>query len=706
MTSQSIATTASLALWHEVLVDLAGVFDAHYTCALIAEKLAEASGARALVGISDSEGQSYDIWLAAPGGASAGTPTVQSNWAREKAGFGDLLVRGRPSYFDKFSRPASELINSELWLLPRKDILVAPLPYPQPHEGETLPGLLVVIDPDHGSPVTESALGDLARLATVFLDRANLRHKVDRQDVEFGVISDISHSLSATLDRREIFSLLTGPIRRTLNVETLSVGLVEPATGDVIFVDQLLGAILSEVKGIRLARGQGIAGWVAEHQEPVVINDAYSDQRFFSGVDRKSGFKTRSMICIPLKVEERTIGVVQAINRLSGKFTDRDLALLQAIGGPLAAAIENANLHGDVVAEKNRVETIFAGMAEGLITVNNEGVITRANDAFLSLLFRTPVDVVGRRVTDVVRLRDGDLAAFLDTVSRAGDGTTGESPGESPHLAADVIREGGRAVPVLIGAAPVRDDAGGSAEVILVFSDLTLIREVERMREDLFQGIIHELRTPLATILMYARLLREGKARQPEKAERFLGVIERESDRLQKMIRQMLELAKMDAREMQRSPERVWLNPILEDVLPPLAEQAIQKGLLFRQRIEPELPPVTGNPDTYQMIVRNLVENAVKFTPSGTVQIVARRDNGSVVVEVSDDGIGIPAEALPNLFKRFYRAQTAVERGVAGTGLGLYLVKESLQAYNGRITVRSDQGQGAIFTITIPVAQD
>src|SRR5690606_3772735 len=127
------------------------------------------------------------------------------------------------------------------------------------------------------------------------------------------------------------------------------------------------------------------------------------------------------------------------------------------------------------------------------------------------------------------------------------------------HLAADITRPNGRALPMLISGAPVQDETGAVQEAIFIFSDLTQIREVERMRDDLFQGIIHELRTPLATILMYSRLLREGKARDPDKAERFLGVIERESDRLQRMIRQMLDLAKQEAREMQRGPAAVEL---------------------------------------------------------------------------------------------------------------------------------------------------
>jgi signal transduction histidine kinase len=226
---------------------------------------------------------------------------------------------------------------------------------------------------------------------------------------------------------------------------------------------------------------------------------------------------------------------------------------------------------------------------------------------------------------------------------------------------------------------------------------------MERMRDDLFQAIAHELRTPLATILMYARLLREGKARDQEKASRFLGVIERESDRLQRMVRRMMQLAKQESSELQRSAQPVQINAILDELLSPLADQALEKGLLFRQRIQPDLPPVLGDAEHLEEIFRNLVVNAIKFTPAGSVTILAKQEDDRIVVEVRDQGIGIPKEAVPNLFKRFYRAQTAVERGIAGTGLGLYMAKRNIENYNGSITVTSKQDEGSTFTVSFPV---
>jgi two-component system phosphate regulon sensor histidine kinase PhoR len=458
-----------------------------------------------------------------------------------------------------------------------------------------------------------------------------------------------------------------------------------------------MGPRFRDMPEIRLKLGQGIAGWVAAHAEPLIVNNAQNDERFFSNIDRASGFHTHSILCVPLMVEQRVIGVIEAINKQSGRFHDDDLRLLQAMGGPLAVAIENARLHSDVLAEKRRIETIFTSMSEGLLTVTPNGWITAANESLLTLV-RKPADAVtGRHFEEVIRTRPGEFGDFVKEVLK-GDV-------EYYQVACDLEQGVDGSVPVLMSGTTIRDEEGEASELVIVFSDLRQIREVERMRDDFFTNIIHELRTPLATILMYARLLREGKAQEDEaKADRFLGVIERESDRLQRMVWQMLQLAKLEAREIQRSSEVVDLKSLFEEILPPLADRANEKGLAFNHRVQADLPMVIGNEETLYMIFKNLVENAIKFTLSGTVRFDARQVNGQVKVEVSDEGIGIPAQAMPNLFKRFYRTKTAVERGIAGTGLGLYMVKEGVEKHHGRIEWSSSEGKGTTFTVYLPAS--
>lgn len=680
------------ALWEKITHELTDTYDAHGVCAAVAYETACFTGVTSLVALRDPLNEHYDTWICNGAGE-----IKQTRWETNKTSFTSLEAAGKAALENKFNRSAGELINSELWQLPRENVLFVPLPFPPQTNHLTPPGALCLIDPGDDCPVNLQNIESLAAYITIFLDRAFLRHRSDQQEVEFGIVSDISYSITATLNLENIFHKVADAVRRTLNAESISIGLIEPETGDIVFVDTLMGPLFKNLPPLRLHAGQGIAGWVATHAEPLIVNNVYADQRFFSKVDLDSGYRTNSILCVPLQIEQRVIGVLEAINKQNGHFHDNDLRLLQAMSGPLAVAIENARLHSAVLSEKRRVETIFSSMSEGLLTMHPEGWITAANDALLTLLRRSPDQVIGKNATEVIQPRTGNFVEFIAQVFQGTE--------EYLQLACDVYHSGGECVPVLISGTTIEDPEGHVSEAIFVFSDLRQIREVERMRDDFFANIVHELRTPLATILMYARLLREGKALDDEaKADRFLGVIERESDRLQRMVRQMLQLAKLEAREIQRSSELVDLRSLFEEVIPPLADRATEKGLIFNHRIQTDLPPVVGNEETLYMIFKNLVENAIKFTLSGTVRVDARQENGSIRVEVSDEGIGIPAQALPNLFKRFYRTQTAVERGIAGTGLGLYMVKEGVEKHNGTIEANSAEGKGTTFTVRLPVA--
>lgn len=678
-------------LWQKLTSELSTIFDAHFVCATVAQEIAAHTGSITVVGMSAMQGRYYDVWICEHNGR-----LQQARWDNDKSSFEPLLQTGTAHYKEKFNLPPADLVRSDLWQLPKEKILATPMPLPGKADPLTPPGILCIIDPKDDCPVNLENIESLMAYVSVFLDRAYLRQQVNRQSIEFSVVSDISFALTSTLSLQKIYHQLIDPVRRTLIVESISVGLIDQDSGDITFVDSLLGPLFESLPTVRIKKGQGIAGWVAENRQPAIINDVYADNRFYANVDRDSGFQTHSMVCIPLQVEERIIGVLQAINKKSGNFNEHDLRLLQAIGGPLAAAIENARLHNDVIAEKRRVDTILNNMSEGLLTVNSQGTITQANDALLTLLDQELENLIGKPANKKIRTYTGSFDKFMADVltSRAAN----------PQLATDIYQDDGEKVPVLMSGAPILDEVGEVSEIIFVFSDLSQIREVERMRDDFFHGIIHELRTPLATILMYARLLREGKAQDQEKTDRFLGVIERESDRLQKMVRQMLQVAKLEARELQRSAESVELNPIFDEMLPQLADTATEKGLSFSQRIEPNLPPVMGTKDTLYLIFKNLVDNAIKFTFSGTVKIDAYQKGQWLHVVVKDNGIGIPKASLPNLFGRFFRAQTAVERGIAGTGLGLYMVKESVEHFGGTIEVVSVENKGTTFTVKLPIA--
>lgn len=667
--------------------------DSKAICGALARWLAEGTGKTAVVAMSSPDGD-FEVWL-----ASDLSGVRLEKWDKYEAGLDPFLALPQPAIFEKLAQPAADLLRQQLWLLPRQSVLAASLPSGATSAQNLTSGCVIVIDPDLGSLAPRN-LDEVAHLATLFLDRAALHKRVVRQQTEFSAVANISQALAGSLDLTTIFDQLNGPLRLTLDVETLSVGMVEPATGDIIFVNELMGPEFADLPNVRVRKGQGIAGWVAEHREPVIINDTYADKRFFSGIDSKSGFRTSSMICIPLQVDEQTVGVLQAINRRNGQFTESDLAVLQATGGPLAAAIVNANLNRDREAAERRTETILTTFPEGVVIVNREQIILRASESFGLLVGRPPGELVGEHVSNVLTLETARIGAIIDTALT--------SPDSRYERLDRLQRLHQPTLPVMVQCAAVRSDETGSPgdETVILVSDLTLSLELERMRDDLFQSIIGELRTPLATVLMYARLLRSGRATTEEKRARFLGVIERESDRLQRLIRQMVDLSRLETREFRRSNRPIRIGAALATLASTASDQAVAKGLKFRTELEPNLPAVMGTAEMMESIFGSLLDNAIKYTPSGTVELRAITEGESVIVEVNDDGIGIPPEALPHLFKRFYRTSLAVERGVAGTGLGLYLVKESLRSMGGTIAVSSQPGEGATFTVRLPIVEE
>jgi signal transduction histidine kinase len=670
-TQAPTASTNSGLLLEKLIDELSQVLDAHGVCAAAAQIIAAGTGVSTAVAMVDTTQTHLDVWIVDPSGEMK-----QDRWSSDKASL------------------SAERLGVELMGPGAGPVLASPLRLPTVQKDGLPLGMICLAGPPEECSIDAADLKLISSQLTILLDRAVLRQRSDQQAIEFGIVSDISHSITSTLDLEEIFLQVSDAVRRAIGAESISVGMTDTTSNEVVFVDALMGPLFGKLPQVRIKLGEGIAGWVALHGEPAIVNDAYSDQRFLSKIDRDTGFRTHSLLCVPLRVEQRVIGVLEAINKLNGRFDDNDSRLLQAISGPLAVAIENARLHSDVLAEKRRIETIFAGMSEGLLTADRDGQVTAANDALLALLNSGGAQITGQRLANAIQTRPIEFSDFVHRVLEAGD--------EFPQMPCDLRQRGEQYVPVLISGTAI--DQG--EELIFVFSDLSQIREIERMRDDFFNNIVHELRTPLATILMYARLLREGRAADnSQKAKRFLGVIERESDRLQKLVRQMLQLAKLEARDTQRSSQSATLKPILEQILPPFADRASEKGITFKQRIQPDLPEVGCSEDTLYMIFRNLVENSVKFTFSGTISVEARAENSSVRVDVIDEGIGIPKEAVPNLFRRFYRAQTAVERGIAGTGLGLYMVKEGLERNGGQIEVESEEGIGTTFTVLLPATQ-
>jgi two-component system phosphate regulon sensor histidine kinase PhoR len=224
------------------------------------------------------------------------------------------------------------------------------------------------------------------------------------------------------------------------------------------------------------------------------------------------------------------------------------------------------------------------------------------------------------------------------------------------------------------------------------------------VRQDFISNISHELRTPIASVKAIAETLNEGAIEDPSVAKDFLNKINAETDRLAQMVQELSELSRIESGEAPLQKRLFSIADAVEHAVDRLRPQADRAGLYTETNFVPNLPKVLADEDRIEQVLVNIIHNAIKFTPSGgKIVISTKRDNNNIMVSVTDTGIGIPADDLPRIFERFYKADKS--RSGGGTGLGLAIARRIVEAHGGKIWAESVQGKGATFTFTLPVAQ-
>ncbi|MGD8238944.1 MAG: ATP-binding protein [Armatimonadota bacterium] len=345
-----------------------------------------------------------------------------------------------------------------------------------------------------------------------------------------------------------------------------------------------------------------------------------------------------------------------------------------------------------VIQQRNELEAVLGSMTEGVLALDEDQHVLRINASAAELLSCDAAAAVGRSIQEVVR--NPGLQAFvgeaLDTDEPLEGDLTVPMEKSERHLQA-------RATP-LLGA------DGIPVGTLIVVNDVTRLRRLENIRREFVANVSHELRTPITAIKGFAETLLEHGPHSPEERERFLGIIDRQADRLQELFNDLLTLSRAE-REAERGeialqPEAV--GAVLESAAELARPDAEEKGIRLTVECPGELRAQI-NPPLFEQAVFNLVDNAVRYSPPDTaVRVDARREGDEIVVCVSDEGPGVEAEHLDRLFERFYRIGKGRDRGSGGTGLGLAIVKHIAQSHHGTVGVESTPGKGSTFRIHIP----
>jgi signal transduction histidine kinase len=251
---------------------------------------------------------------------------------------------------------------------------------------------------------------------------------------------------------------------------------------------------------------------------------------------------------------------------------------------------------------------------------------------------------------------------------------------------------------------PVLDDRGGFVGRLWTLRDVTEQRELDRLKDDFVATVSHELRTPLTSMMGFLEMIREGEAGElNEEQQRFLAIVYRSSERLQRLVGDLLFVARLDANGLQLRFGDVQLEEIVRDAVESSSALARSREVSLVAELDP-MPAVSGDKERLTQLVGNLISNALKFTPAGG-SVVARAfaDGGKAVVEIADTGIGIPPGEQSRLFQRFFRSSTATEQAIPGTGLGLVISRAIAEAHGGTIDVTSLPGEGTTFRVEIPL---
>ncbi len=334
-------------------------------------------------------------------------------------------------------------------------------------------------------------------------------------------------------------------------------------------------------------------------------------------------------------------------------------------------------------------QVLFNSMLEGLLLLDRNRRIYLANRNFKNL-FGLKTELRGKTVMEALRLHElSDLVERVET-----EGQVFDHELKLPELSGRWLR---------VNAAVISNSAGEREGTILVFHDLTRLKQLERTREDFVANVSHELRTPLSLIKGYVETLLDGARNDPAVAERFLRIIERNAERLDLLIQDLLTISALESGRMQLKVQPVELQTLVDKIFADLNARAKNKSVELKN----ELPKLTASADPHRIeqVLANLVDNAIKYgRTEGTVIVGGHKDPATNRLEifVRDDGPGIPPESLDRVFERFYRVDKARSRDQGGTGLGLSIVKHIVHAHGGEARAESEPGKGATFFFTLP----
>ena len=485
----------------------------------------------------------------------------------------------------------------------------------------------------------------------------------------------VGRSVTALLDLDNVLTVVVDSAVELTGAEEGSLLLLDEATGELYmraarnFQDEF-------VRKFRLPIRDSLAGQVLRTGRPITI-DEKTPQKI------KTSYLVHTLIYVPLQVRGRVIGVLGVDNRQSGHpFLEDHIILVAALADFAAIAIDNARLYTRTEVERKKLETILTHVEDCVIVVDQDGRLVLANQTARSAFGVQDANPVGKPARDL--FQHLDLLEILTDEKR---------PRPSR---AEISLEDGRVFNAQLTTIP---DVG----LAITMQDITHLKELDRIKSDFVSTVSHDLRSPLTAILGYVELIdRAGPV--TEQQREFIRRVQFSVNNITALINDLLDLGRIEAGFDARK-EIVPLGAIINYAIEGLHSRLTEKDQKLATDIPDKLPTVLGNPVRLRQLMGNLIGNAIKYTPAhGNIIVRGHAEEGQIIIQVTDNGPGIPPTDQPYIFDKFYRASN-VPMDTPGTGLGLAIVKSIVDNHLGRIWVDSVVGQGSTFTVVLPVTE-
>jgi two-component system, OmpR family, phosphate regulon sensor histidine kinase PhoR len=347
--------------------------------------------------------------------------------------------------------------------------------------------------------------------------------------------------------------------------------------------------------------------------------------------------------------------------------------------------------------DRAQLLAMLTSMVEGVMVLDYKGRILQVNPALERMFGVTRAETRGRPSLEV--FGHSELNALVSSVLATRTGQKDEI----------ILTPSGRCLDVEASVAGGEQD--NEACAVLVFHDITELRRLENIRKDFVANVSHELRTPLTSIKGYVEALLDGGKDDPETSVRFLEIILKQSDRLNLILEDLLQLSKIESGQLQFKKEPLHIGSVIERTIAMIKPLAEKKQHRLRSQVAADLPLISGDEERLVQVLANLLDNAIKYTPEGgQITVAARRispsraeaPRTSIELTVTDTGIGIPEQDRPRVFERFYRVDKARSRELGGTGLGLAIVRHIVEGHGGQIWVEGNMPTGSRFVVRLP----